>query len=183
MYSLRELCEAEVNATAKPVERRDDQGHPLWDLQLKAPLGHPAWDVRHEVPEGKYYSYVVTLSPRHGYAIVESERTTRVDKSEGKVQAVLEVRDRKQVLEFQEPAPGVFLAKRIRWKRTRSDAPDNPRSVIEVIIHDVQVNGPITDKDLAFRFPRGIGVGDMKKQGVFYIWGDGAPAMTFTTDQ
>jgi hypothetical protein len=74
MYSVRDLCEAEVNAAAKPVERRDSKGRPMWDLQLKAPPGHPAWDVRHEVPDGKYYSYVLTLSPRHGYAIVETDR-------------------------------------------------------------------------------------------------------------
>ena len=107
MYSVRDLCEAEVNAAAQPVERQDSQGRPLWDLQLKAPPGHPAWDVRHEMPEGKYYSYVVTLSPRHGYAIVETERITRVEKGAG--QPMLEIRDRKEVLDFQEAAPGIFL--------------------------------------------------------------------------
>jgi RNA polymerase sigma factor (sigma-70 family) len=180
MYSLRDLCEEEANATSKPVNHRDEEGHMLIDLQLKAPLGHAAWDVRHEMPEGKYYSYVVTLSPRHGNAIIESDRLTRVEKGTGK--PVLEVRDRNQVIEFQEPAPGVFLAKRIRRKRTRSDAPDEPNFILETVIHDVQVNGPITDKELAFRFPRGIGVGDVTKD-VFYVWGDGAPEMTLTTQQ
>ncbi len=180
MYSLRDLCEAEVNAARKPVERRDAQGHPLWDLPLKAPAGHPRWDVRHEMPEGKYYSYVVTLSPRHGYAIVESDRLTRVEKGPG--QPALEIHDRDQILEFQEPAPGIFLAKRIRVTRARSDTTDKPQFLSEIIIHDVQVNRPITDKELAFRFPRGIGVGDVNKD-VYYIWGENAPAMTFTAEQ
>ena len=68
--------------------------------------------------------------------------------------------------------------------RTRSD--DRRKAAHthfgENIIHDVQANGPIPEKELAFRFPRGIGVGDVAK-GVFYIWGDRAPAMTLTTDQ
>jgi hypothetical protein len=46
----------------------------------------------------------------------------------------------------------------------------------------LQVNGPVGDKELAFRFPQGIGVLDVKK-GVYYIWGYGAWAMTLTTDQ
>ena len=87
-----------------------------------------------------------------------------------------------QVLEFQEPAPGVFLAKRIRETRTRSDTKDNPTFLGEIMIHDVEANGPITEKDLAFRFPKGIGVLDMEKK-VIYIWGDGAPASTLTIDQ
>jgi hypothetical protein len=181
-YSLRDLCETEVNAASKPVERRDAQGHPLWDLPFEAQPGHPAWDVRHETIDGKYYSYVVTLSPRHGYAVIESERITRVDQSERKAQADLVIHDRNRVLEFQEPAPGIFLPRRIRVTRSRSDTPDNPQYLGETIVHDVQVNGPVTEKELAFRFPQGIGVGDVEKN-VFYIWGDGAPAMTLTTDQ
>ena len=181
MYSVRDLCEAEVNAAAQPVERHDSQGRPLLDLQLKAPPGHPAWDVRHEMPEGKYYSYIVTLSPRHGYAIVETERITRVEKGAG--QPVLEIRDRKEVLDFQEPAPGVFLPRRVRVTRTRSDTAEKPQYLGDNVIHDVQVGcGPVTEKELAFRFPQGIGVGDVAK-GVHYIWGDGAPMMTLTTDQ
>jgi RNA polymerase sigma factor (sigma-70 family) len=180
MYSVRDLCEAEVNAAAQPLKREDSQGRPLWDLQLKAPPGHPAWDVRHEMPEGKYYSYVVTLSPRHGYAIVETEKITRVERGTG--QPVLEIRDRKQVLDFQEPVPGIFLPKRVQVSRTRSDAAEKPQYLGENVIHDVEANGPIPEKALAFRFPRGIGVGDVGKD-VYYIWGDRAPAMTLTTDQ
>jgi hypothetical protein len=180
MFSLRDLCEVDANATSKPINRRDEAGQPLVDLKLKAPPGYAAWDVRHELPEGKYYTYVVTLSPRHGNAIIESDRLTRVEKGTGK--PALEVRDRNQVIEFQEPAPGIFLARRIRRHRTRSDAPDDPNLIIETEIHDVQLNGPITDKDLAFRFPRGIGVGDVTKD-VYYVWGDGAPEMTLTTQQ
>ncbi len=105
MYSLRDLCDAEVNAAIRPAERRDEKGQPLWDFHFKAQPGHPAWDVRHEVqvPDGKYYSYVVTLSPRHGYAIIETDRLTRIDKAEKGTSADLEIHDRQQVLEFQEP--------------------------------------------------------------------------------
>ena len=104
-HSLRDLCETEVNAASQPVERRDSQGHPLWDFHFKAQPGFPAWDVRHEMPDGKYYSYVLTLSPRHGYAIIESDRITRVNKSEKGTQEDLVIHDRRLVLEFQEPAP------------------------------------------------------------------------------
>jgi hypothetical protein len=86
------------------------------------------------------------------------------------------------VLEFQEPAPGIFLAKTIRRKRIRSDEHGDPNFILETRIHDVQVNGPVTDKDLALRFPRGIGVGDVAK-AVFYIWGDGTPLETLTTKE
>ena len=37
IYSLHDLCEAEINTASKPVERRDAQGNVLWDLALKAP--------------------------------------------------------------------------------------------------------------------------------------------------
>jgi hypothetical protein len=182
--SLRDLCETEVNAGGKPVERRDDQGQPLWDLPFQAQPGHLAWDVRHEVQlsDGKYYSYVVTLSPRHGYAIIDTVRTTRVDESEKGTPDDLVIHNRMQVLEFQEPAPGIFLPRRIRVTRTRSDSAVNPFYLGETLIQDVQVNGPITDKELALRFPRGIGVADVTK-GVFHIRGDGAPAETLTTDE
>ncbi len=181
-HSLRDLCETEVNAASQPVERRDSQGHPLWDFHFKAQPGFPAWDVRHEMPDGKYYSYVLTLSPRHGYAIIESDRITRVDKSEKGTQEDLVIHDRRLVLEFQEPAPGIFLPRRVRVARTRSDTPDNPQYLGETLIHDVQVNGPVTDEELAFRFPRGIGLLDVEKK-VFYIWGDGAPERTLTADE
>jgi RNA polymerase sigma factor (sigma-70 family) len=182
MYSVRDLCEADVNAASQPAERRDADGHVLHELKLKAPPGHQTWDIRHELPEGKYYSYVVTLSLRHGNAVIQSVRTTRVDKSERAGKADLEIHDRFEVIEFQEPAPGVFLAKTIRRKRIRSDEPDNPSFILETSIHDVQVNGPIAEKDLAFRYPKGIGVADVAKN-VFYIWGDGAPAETLTAKE
>ena len=108
MYSLRDLCEADLNAVSQPLERRDGQGHVVHELKLKAPPGHQAWDVRHELPEGKYYSYVITLSPSHGNAIIDCERTTRVDKSERAGKGDLEIKDREQVLEFQEPRRAFF---------------------------------------------------------------------------
>jgi RNA polymerase sigma factor (sigma-70 family) len=182
MYSLRDLCEAEVNAGVRPVERRDEQGRVLWDLRLKAPPGHASWDVRHEMPEGKYYSYVLTLSPEHGYAVIESDRITRMDKSERGTAANLEIHDTNRVLEFQEPALGVYLPRRIRRARSRSDAEVNPSFLGENVIHDVVINGPITDQELDLRFPQGLAVGVMNTD-TFYIWGDGAPARRLTTDE
>ena len=69
--------------------------------------------------------------------------------------------------------------------RDRSDTPEHPQYVGEVTIHDVQVNGPVTAAEPAFRFPHEIGVANIKKNviDVFYIWGDAAPAMTLTVDQ
>jgi RNA polymerase sigma factor (sigma-70 family) len=180
--SLRDLCETEVNANSKPIERRDTQGGPLWDLTFQPQPGFPAWDVRKETMDRKYYSYVVTLSSRHGNSIIDTDRTTRVDRSEKGTSADLVIHDRMQVLEFQEPAPGIFLPKRIRVTRVRSDSEVNPFYLGETVIQDVQVNVPVTEQELAFHFPQGIGVADVKK-GVFYIWGDGAPAETLTTEQ
>jgi RNA polymerase sigma factor (sigma-70 family) len=152
-YSLRELRQATANVV--PTGRRDAQGQMLWDLALKS-------------PDGKA-DYVVTLSSAHGYAIAET-RFTQVDGAR-----TLKRVDR--VLEFQEPAPGIFLPKRIR--ETMSWA---PALVLETVISDVAVNTPVGDRDIALRFPEGIGVGDMGKK-VWYVWGKDAPARTFKTAQ
>ena len=90
--------------------------------------------------KAKYYSYVVTLSPRHGYAIIETDRITRVEKGAG--QPPLEIHDRKQVVDFQEPRPASSCPSRIRVSRTRSDSAVNPQYLGENVIHDVHVNGP-----------------------------------------
>ena len=134
------------------------------------------------MPDGKYYSYVLTLSPRHGYAIIESDRITRVDKSEKGTQEDLVIHDRRLVLEFQEPAPGIFLPRRVRVARTRSDTPDNPQYLGETLIHDVQVNGPVTDEELAFRFPRGIGLRRRGEESLLHL-GRRGPERTLTADE
>jgi hypothetical protein len=99
----------------------------LWDLALKS-------------PDGKA-EYVVTLSSAHGYPISET-RVTRADNAR-----TLKTADR--VLEFQEPAPGIYLPKKIR--QTMAWA---PALVFETVIHDVTVNTPVGDRDLALRSPR-----------------------------
>ena len=73
--------------------------------------------------------------------------------------------------------PGVFLAKFIQARYTQK-----PELILETRIHDVEINRPIADKELSFRFLKGISVGDVAKK-VHYIWGDGAPAQTFTTEE
>ncbi len=145
-YSLRELCEA--SGKVAPGARRDAQGQTVWDLALKSPDGKTA--------------FVVSLSPAHGYAIAESQAT---------LTAAARRTDR--VLEFQEPAPGVFLPKTVR--QTLSWA---PAVVMDTVIRDVAVNVPITDEELAFRFPEGIRVAD-RGRNVEYLWGRGVPARTF----
>jgi RNA polymerase sigma factor (sigma-70 family) len=150
-YSLRELSEA--TAKAVPVGRRDDQGQSVWDLALQSPDSKTG--------------YVVTLSPAHGYAIAETQAVQVADPTR--------LKSVNRVLEFQEPAPGIFLPKTVR--QTMSWA---PAIVIETVIHDVAINGPVNDANLAFRFPEGIGVADTGKN-VQYVWGKGAPARTFKT--
>ena len=58
-HSLRDLYEDRANSGVKPIERRGPQGNPLWDLDLKTSNGRT--------------SFVLTLSPRHGYAIIEKK--------------------------------------------------------------------------------------------------------------
>ena len=73
--------------------------------------------------------------------------------------------------------PGVFLAKLIESRYTQK-----PELIVETRIHDVEINGPIADKELSFRYLKGMSVGDVAKK-VHYIWGDGCPRQTFTTEE
>jgi len=152
-HSLRDLYKDSANSGVKPVERRGPQGETLWDLDLKTSNGRT--------------SFVLTLSPRHGYSIIEEK---------GMPFGALGT-ESTRVLEFQEPVPGVFLAKLIQSRYTQK-----PELIVETRIHDVEINGPIADKELSFRFLKGIGVGDVAKK-VHYIWGGGAPAQTFSTEE
>lgn len=152
-YPLRELREAP--AKTPPAGRRDDNGKTLVDMALQS-------------PDGKV-DYVVSLSPAHGYAIAE----TQVTQKDGA--RVLKNTDR--VVEFQEPAPGIFLAKRVR--QTMSWA---PALVIETVVRDVAVNGPVDDRDLALRIPEGVSVGDMGRKE-WAVWGKGIPTRTYRTAQ
>jgi RNA polymerase sigma factor (sigma-70 family) len=152
-YSLRDLWRASPKVA--PTDRRDDRGQRFLDMALKS-------------PDGKI-DYVVSLSPDRGYAIAET-LSTQTDGAR-----ILKSADR--VLEFQEPAPGIFLVKRSR--QTLSWA---PALVFETVIRDAAVNAPLADRDLALRFPEGVVVGDRRK-GVWYVWGQGIPTRTFKTAQ
>ncbi|HLJ97343.1 MAG TPA: hypothetical protein VKU02_29560, partial [Gemmataceae bacterium] len=116
-------------------------------------------------PDGKA-AFVVTLSPAHAYAIAETQAT---------LGAAGRRADR--VLEFQEPAPGIFLPKTVR--QTMSWA---PAVIIERVIRDVALNIPFAGEELAFRFPEGIHVSD-KTRNVEYLWGKGAPTRMFKTTE
>jgi RNA polymerase sigma factor (sigma-70 family) len=150
-YSLRDLCTASPNAAT--AVRRDEQGQALVDLALNSPDGKLA--------------YVVTLSPSHGYAIAQTQATLTGDKSPTPWKSDY------RVLEFQEPAPGIFLPKSVRHTVSRM-----PGAVFETSIGEVSVNASVADQEFAFRFPAGIGVSDLGRN-VWYVWGDGVPARTF----
>jgi hypothetical protein len=150
-YSLRDLCDEKANAMVRPVERRDPAGHLLWELELLTP--------------DRSLSYVVTLSPRHGYSIIE-ERL-------GPPGAPVKWTGR--VVDYHEPIPGLYVAKTIQL-----GMPQDPLFVTQTNIHDLEVNAPIPESDFAFRFPQGIGVSDVSKD-LHYVWGDGVPAQTFKT--
>jgi RNA polymerase sigma factor (sigma-70 family) len=150
-YSLRDLLDDKANATVRPVERRDPEGHLVWDLELLTP--------------DRARSVVVTLSPRHGYSILE-ERSGASGAHEKRTT---------RVVEYHEPAPGLYLAKTIQCRMSQ-----DPLLIAETIIHDLEINAPIPETDFVFRFPRGIGVTDFGKN-LHYLWGSGVPALTFKT--
>jgi peroxiredoxin len=79
------------------------------------------------------------------------------------------------VLEFQQPVPGIFVPRTIR--ETMSWAPG---IVVETVIQEAAVNVPMADADLTFRFPAGISIADTAR-GVWYAWGNEAPARTYKT--
>ena len=76
---------------------------------------------------------------------------------------------------YHEPEPGIFIPK--SFQSRSSSAPEYVRNTV---IRDVQVNIPIPESELAFRFPEGILVGDASSDH-FYKWGNGEPAKTFNS--
>jgi RNA polymerase sigma factor (sigma-70 family) len=151
VHSLRELCQATPGAVAK--ERSDEHGNALVDLNLKSPDGKVA--------------YVVTLSPARGYAIAETKSRQATNGTE--------LKSSNRVLEFQEPAPGIFLPKSVR--QTMSWA---PAIVIDTVFQNVAVNAAVPEKEFALRFPAGLQVFDGGRK-CWYLWGRGAPQRTYRT--
>jgi len=144
-YTLRELCQN--NRDARPVEHVDSKDGLTWELSLKTP----------EI------SYLVSLSPSHGYLI-------------SKVEAKLSVgRYTCTVDEYMESEGGVFLPKRVKIDQTIKQ-----RYLMETLMHDVEVNVPIDDNEFQVSFPEGIGVSNLA-ENVHYIWGKGKPELTFDT--
>jgi hypothetical protein len=84
--TLRELCKA--NGSERPIEGRNEQGDPVWNLDLKVP--------------GNAMACKVSLIPKYGYMIYLSEFTV------GKAVQKL------TVAEFQEVKPGIFFPKLLR---------------------------------------------------------------------
>lgn len=145
MNTLRELLSFTGNVT--PTESRDARGEPTWTLRLKSRDGS---------------SYLVTLDPKHNYMI--SKSTTTFGKFVGA----------KEVVEFREPKPGVFVPGLVR------DHERNPDQLVEYAIEDLEVNEPVPEEEFAFRFPVGLPLDD-DINNVVCIWGDGKPARTFAT--
>jgi RNA polymerase sigma factor (sigma-70 family) len=152
-YSLRQLCEATPKVAIE--SRTDAAGQSLRELKLKSP--------DHKI------DYVVTVAPDRGYSIVE---VTSVQTINGAAAT-----RRHRVVEFQEPARGVFLPKILRQSMSFA-----PRIVIESVVREVVLNGGQTPPDLEFRFPQGLGIFDMANN-VWYVWGKEVPLRTFRSPQ
>lgn len=145
MNTLRELLKFTGSVT--PIEGRSLRGDRTWELRLKSRDGQ---------------AFRVTLDPRYGYMISKSEMIF------GKFVSSMHVD------EFQEPKPGIFIAKLVR------DNERNPDQLVEYTINDLKVNEPVPDEEFNFRFPAGIPIDDDKKN-VVHIWGGGKPARTFAS--
>jgi len=155
-YSLRDLYVRSRNRTLK--RGRSDDGASTWEFTLSSP--------------DDAFSYVVTLSPDHGYLI--SGLTMRyADKTPG-AEEVVEI---SSVQEYMTDASGLTLPKSSRSRR-------GPKGdeVFEVTLRDLEVNRPIADEDLALEFPAGAIVVNHVTQK-YHVWGDGAPTTTFDTPQ
>ena len=83
-----------------------------------------------------------------------------------------------QVEEFQEPAPGVFIAKATR--RTIKGGSHKTPLLVADTIAVADVNRPIPESDLRLDYPAGVLIGDDRDQSM-NIWGDGKPALKFAT--
>jgi|GEM_PF-5877965 len=150
--SLRELLDS--NPNVKPTARKNEGGEEVWDLPLKSEDGRVLFEI--------------SLAPKHGYAITEIRRRP-LRGNGGTGRAV--------VTEFCEPDRGIFLPK--VYKTTIAG---NPKYLRETIVRDAQVNSPISEVELSFRFPEGIEVADVQKN-VYYLWGKGSPSRTLTTEE
>jgi hypothetical protein len=85
-----------------------------------------------------------------------------------------------QVERFQEPAPGVFVAERIRRILKRPEFPQPLEQETTIQLGDL--NRPIPDSALQLVFPRGALIGNERDE-TFLIWGNGKPAMTFASQR
>jgi hypothetical protein len=150
LHSLREM--KQFSGTVTPVEGRDGHGDPTWILRLKP-------------REGKS-TYEVHLNSKYGY-MISAYRVTGISELDW------------QVEEFQEPAPGVYLAKATR--RTIKGGSHKKPLIVADTIAVADVNRPIPASDLGLDYPAGVLIGDDRDHS-FNIWGDGKPALKFTTE-
>lgn len=154
--SIRALFESNPNAA--PIQSRDGRGDPTLVLRMKDPTG--------------YFVHEVHFNPKFGYMI-----SARRDS--GALSSNRNIVTEWQVEEFQEPVPGIFIAKKSRSTITRPEFKTS--LVVEDTISVSDVNQQIPDSDLQLNYPAGVLVGDERDQ-TFNIWGgDNKPALTFRT--
>jgi hypothetical protein len=152
-HTLREMRQHSGNVV--PVKGHDERGDPTWVLRLKAPEGYAAYEVH--------------LNPKYGYMISAWRCVGLLASNRG-------LEGNWQVEEFQEPAPGIFIAKKTR--QTGQDPEFKTPLILTNTITVADVNRPIPDSDLRLEYPAGVVIGDERDQ-TFNIWGDGKPALTF----
>jgi hypothetical protein len=148
--SLREMLQSSKKVV--PIQGRDGKGDPTWILRLEPTQGN--------------FTYSIHLNPKYNYMISACQV----------IGAGSEIN--LQVEEFQEPAPGIFIAKTTRRtiKRPEYKSPLLVEDKIEV----ADLNQPIPASDLRLEYPSGALIGDERDQ-TFNIWGDGKPALTFAS--
>ncbi len=114
-------------------------------------------------------AYEVHLNPKYAYMISEWRCVGTAGAYRGLVASW-------QVTEFQEPSPGVFIAKNIR--QTGEDPEFKNSLIVASTIAVSDANQPIPDSDLRLDYPAGAVIGDERDQ-TFNIWGNGKPELTF----
>jgi hypothetical protein len=128
------------------------------------------WIFSLETPDGSY-SYVVTVSHKHNYAISGVAMKSRGDRSAG----IPPWDTTSEVTEFYDYDFGLSLPRTIRTSN-RND----PRELFEASLAVESINTPIPDAELALEFPAGTRVNDGIGMAL-HVWGDGKPELSFRT--
>lgn len=112
---------------------------------------------------------IVYLDPLRNYAITRREVSVPSDAATSAGSKGVH-----RVLESKEIKPGIHFPMHIQ-----TSSSDQPPSMLDVRVLSVKINEPIPEEAFRIEIPRGAKVKNSKTREV-YIWGDGAPALTFT---